>query len=259
MELSACLKALGDPTRFLIFQQLLIRRHCTRSLARKLGYSEATVSQHLKILREAGLVYRERYGYHTHYLPTQEALDFLASSFEAMRQTSLGLDRDSGTCQCEFRRRAEAPKGTEKPAELEKERGIMKIAVTYEDGQVFQHFGHTEAFKLYDVENGAVKASRVIPTDGFGHGALAGFLARQQVDTLICGGIGGGAQAALAEAGIRLFAGVQGSADEAVNALLAGSLAFEENPVCNHHGEHEHGDCHHEDHACGHEEGRCCH
>ena len=77
MDLTLCLKALGDPTRLTIFQQLLIRRHCTRSLSRKLGITEAAVSQHLKVLREAGLVYTERYGYHKHYLPAKEAIEFL--------------------------------------------------------------------------------------------------------------------------------------------------------------------------------------
>ncbi len=94
MDLAVCLKALGDPTRFTIFQQLLIRKHCTRSLSKKLGISEAAISQHLKILWETGMVYKEKYGYHMHYLPTQEALDFLASSFEEMRQASLALNRD---------------------------------------------------------------------------------------------------------------------------------------------------------------------
>ena len=56
----------------------------------------------------------------------------------------------------------------------------MKIAVTYENGQVFQHFGHTEQFKVYNVENGAVTASAVEPTNGSGHGALAGFLRSEE-------------------------------------------------------------------------------
>jgi len=107
MDLAACLKTLGDPTRFKIFQQLLIRKHCTRSLSKKLGITEAAISQHLKILWESGMVYKEKYGYHMHYLPTQEALDFLASSFEEMRQASLALNRDPNVCQCEFRQQAE--------------------------------------------------------------------------------------------------------------------------------------------------------
>nr|MCR4877003.1 winged helix-turn-helix domain-containing protein [Clostridiales bacterium] len=109
MDLTVCLKALGDPTRFGIFQQLLIRKHCTRSLSRKMGITEAAVSQHLKVLREAGLVYGEKYGYHKHYLPAQEAMDFLAASFERMRQASLNLNRDPQACQCEFREAMEQP------------------------------------------------------------------------------------------------------------------------------------------------------
>ena len=122
----------------------------------------------------------------------------------------------------------------------------MKIAVTYENGQVFQHFGHTAQFKLYDVENGTVASSQVVDTNGSGHGALAGFLKDHQVDALICGGIGGGAKAALAEAGIRLYCGASGSADEAAQALLNGTLVYNADIVCSHHHEHErgHDNCH---------------
>lgn len=123
----------------------------------------------------------------------------------------------------------------------------MRIAVTYENGNVFQHFGHTENFKIYDIDNGEIKGSEIVPTNGNGHGALAGFLALHNVDTLICGGIGGGAQNALAEADIKLYGGVSGNADEAVKALLDGTLAFNPDVQCNHHN-HEHGD---EEHTCG--------
>ncbi len=123
----------------------------------------------------------------------------------------------------------------------------MRIAVTYENGMIFQHFGHTAAFKLYDAENGAVLSAAVVPTGDSGHGALAGFLAAQRVDALICGGIGGGARTALAEAGIRLYGGVSGEADEAVKALLAGTLAYDPDVHCDHHA-HEHRE---EAHTCG--------
>ena len=99
----------------------------------------------------------------------------------------------------------------------------MKIAVTYENGEVFQHFGHTEQFKLYEVSGGKLLHTQVVDTNGSGHGALAGLLAQLGVDTLICGGIGGGAQAVLAEANIRLIGGVQGNAGEAVQAFLNGT------------------------------------
>lgn len=112
----------------------------------------------------------------------------------------------------------------------------MKIAVTYENGNVFQHFGHTENFKLYDVEDNQVKESRVFSTNGTGHGALAILLGEQQVDVLICGGIGGGAQQALKDAGIKLYGGVFGSADAAVEAFLKGELSYNPNVMCNHHG-----------------------
>jgi len=123
---------------------------------------------------------------------------------------------------------------------------IMRIAVTYEDGRIFQHFGHTEQFKVYDVEEGKIVSSTVVDTMGSGHGALAGVLTALNADVLICGGIGGGAQMALAAAGIQLFGGVSGDADAAVEALIAGNLAFNPNVKCNHH-DHHHG----EDHSCG--------
>ncbi len=123
----------------------------------------------------------------------------------------------------------------------------MKIAVTYENGQVFQHFGHTEQFKVYQVEDGKIVAQEVVDTNGSGHGALSGFLKGLGVDMLICGGIGGGAQRALAEAGIQFYAGVSGDADAAVQAMLGGSLAYNPNPECSHHGEGHH----HEGHECG--------
>ena len=132
----------------------------------------------------------------------------------------------------------------------------MRIAVTYENGEIFQHFGHTEQFKLYDVEEGEIVAEQVVNTNGTGHGALAGFLKIAQVDSLICGGIGMGAQNALREAGIKLYGGVTGSADSAVRALTAGTLQYDPNAQCGHHGEgHDcghHGHHHSEGHGCGH-------
>ncbi len=133
-----------------------------------------------------------------------------------------------------------------------KEKGnkTMRIAVTYEDGNVFGHFGRTEQFKIYDVEEGRVVDSQIIGTNGEGCGALAGILNIAQVDALICGGIGGGAQMALQEAGIRLYAGASGSADAAVDAFITGELDASGEANCEHH-EHGngnscgHGGCHH--------------
>ena len=116
----------------------------------------------------------------------------------------------------------------------------MKIAVTYENGQVFQHFGHTEFFKIYEVEDGKVVSAEVVDTMGSGHGALAGVLVELGVNTLICGGIGGGARNALGAVGITIYGGVSGDADAAVAALLSDSLNFDPNAKCSHHGEGHH-------------------
>ena len=123
----------------------------------------------------------------------------------------------------------------------------MRIAVTYENGEIFQHFGHTKQFKLYDVADGKIVTEQIVDTNGSGHGALAGFLKTAQADALICGGIGMGARNALAEAGITLYGGVNGSADAAAQALAQGSLQFDPDAKCDHHGHH-----HGEDHDCGH-------
>ncbi len=135
----------------------------------------------------------------------------------------------------------------------------MKIAVTYDNGNIFQHFGRTEFFKVYDVEDNKVVSSQVIGSNGVGHGALAGLLADQSVDVLICGGIGGGAQAALEEAGVELCAGAEGDADQAVEAYLKGELVSS-GANCDHHHEEGHSCGHHEEgHGCGHhEDGHSC-
>ena len=131
---------------------------------------------------------------------------------------------------------------------------IMRIAVTYDDGRIFQHFGRTEEFKVYDVEDGTIKSSAVINTNGQGHGALLGVLDSLGADVLICGGIGGGAQSGVAGMGIELYGGIDGEADEAVKAYLEGKLEQNSNANCNHHHHEESHNCSHG--GCG---GHCHH
>ncbi len=125
----------------------------------------------------------------------------------------------------------------------------MRIAVTYDNGEIFQHFGHTEQFKVYDVEDNQIVKEAIVDTNGQGHGALANFLFQGQVDVLICGGIGGGAQNALAEAGIKLYGGVSGKADDAVAAFIAGKLDYNSDVRCSHHAHSESHSC--GEHSCG--------
>ncbi len=137
----------------------------------------------------------------------------------------------------------------------------MRIAVTYENENIFQHFGHTEQFKVYDVEGGSITDSRIVSSVGSGHGALAGFLSGLSVDAVICGGIGAGAQNALAQAGIKLYGGVSGKADDAVDALLSGKLDYNPDVMCSHHS-HEHGEGHSCGSSCGEDKHGCggnCH
>ena len=145
---------------------------------------------------------------------------------------------DSSQCHCKIRRMK-----------------TMRIAATYENGEVFQHFGHSKRFKIYIIEGSEVVSSVVLPTAGSGHSALAGWLKQNQIDTLICGGIGGGAQQALEAVGIKLYAGVSGDADAAVDALLKGTLRYVSEANCSHHHDHGEGDdCH-----CGDHDGCSCH
>lgn len=126
----------------------------------------------------------------------------------------------------------------------------MRLAVTYdnETEEIFQHFGHTESFKLYIIEDGVITATQIVDTNGTGHGALADMLASVGVSTLICGGIGGGARNALAEVGIEIYPGAMGNADANVESFLAGNLNYDPDTMCNHHGE---------GHTCGGHEGGC--
>ena len=136
----------------------------------------------------------------------------------------------------------------------------MRIAVTYENGEIYQHFGHTESFMIYDCEGGQVVRKVLLPTNGSGHGALAGLLWQIGANELICGGIGGGARVALEQAGIMIYGGCFGKADDAVQALLAGTLTYNPAEMCSHHsGEHSCGehDCGSHGGGCGHHEGSC--
>ena len=135
---------------------------------------------------------------------------------------------------------------------IEKGQTAMRLAVTYENGEIFQHFGRTEHFKLYDIEDGTITNEQIAETGGSGHGALAGFLRSAQVDALICGGIGSGAQMALAEAGVTLYGGVSGNADAAAKAFAEGRLAYDPDAHCDHHDHAGEG------HDCAHDGGHCC-
>lgn len=131
-----------------------------------------------------------------------------------------------------------------------KEVGAMRVATTYENGNIFMHFGRSEQFKIYDIQDGKVLNEQVVGTGGTGHAALAGLLANGGVDTLICGGIGGGAINALAQAGIKVYAGAQGSCDACVEALIAGTLAQNGEVTCGCHG-HDHEQTHEHGDSCG--------
>ncbi len=131
----------------------------------------------------------------------------------------------------------------------------MKIAVTCQNEEVFQHFGHTPEFALFEIVEGRMNGMTIVPTGDSGHGALAQFLSARGVEVLLCGGIGAGALNALADAGIKVVGGVSGHVIEAVGDYLKGTLEARSDFQCRHH-DHEAGhDC--AGHSCGH--GSCGH
>lgn len=116
----------------------------------------------------------------------------------------------------------------------------MKIAVSYANGEVFQHFGKTEFFKIYETEGKRILSGQVVPTDGIGHEALAEFLKGLGVEVVICGGLGDGAMSALENAGIEVCSGAQGDTDLAVDSYLKGQLVST-GTNCSHHEEETEG------------------
>ena len=116
----------------------------------------------------------------------------------------------------------------------------MIVATTYQDGQIFQHFGRCEEFKLYDIQDGKVVSSAVIGSNGYTHGGLVSVLITNRVEVLICGGIGGGARNLIEGQGIKLLPGAQGDSDACVAAFIAGSLEYDPDTECHHHDGGDH-------------------
>lgn len=134
----------------------------------------------------------------------------------------------------------------------------MKIAVPYSDGQVFQHFGKSEQFKIYDTIDDEIISSEIVDTSGSGHSALADFLKEEGAGVLICGGIGIGAVTALQNAGIQILGGAEGEADKCVEEFLGGRLHFGASGCAScssscghHHGDGDEEECDGNISACG--------
>ena len=134
----------------------------------------------------------------------------------------------------------------------------MKIAVPYSDGQVFQHFGKSEQFKIYNTIDDEIISSEIVDTSGSGHSALADFLKEKGAGVLICGGIGVGAVTALQNAGIQILGGAEGEADKCVEEFLGGRLHFGaagcascSSSCGHHHGDGDEEECDGNISACG--------
>lgn len=221
---------------------LTVDEYETIRLIDKKGFSQKQCSEHMKIARTTvQQIYTLARKKLADMLVEGLALKIEGGDYQLCTGTGdfHGCD---GCFKYQIRRQYKKPKG-----EM-----IMRIAVTFENDEIFQHFGHTKQFKIYDIEDGQVITSQVIDSSGSGHGALAGVLSALNVDMLICGGIGGGARIALESAGIKLYGGASGNADQAVEALLAGTLDFNPNASCSHHGAHHPHDGSCSEHPCSH-------
>lgn len=130
----------------------------------------------------------------------------------------------------------------------------MIVAVTYENGSVFQHFGHTKQLKIYIIEDKCIKEEKILEVDENGHGALVELLVSNKVDILICGGIGNGAKEGLKNANIKFYGGVSGNADIVVKDFINGNLQYDINAHCEHHEHNEHScnehKCNEDKHGC---------
>ena len=248
------LRAISDKTRFRIVTKLLNHDVCAGAIARRLGISDAAVSQHMKVLREAGLVTSERRGYFTHFSVDRDAIRELADLLQTMSGWERRLcDPDLEGCTAIRRERCSVGKclsGCSRVAGgrcsgctvITNKHGdkTMKVAVTYENGEIFQHFGRTEQFKVYEIQDGRVVSSEVVGSDGKGHGELVGVLRQMGVSVLICGGLGMGARQGLEASGIRVCSGNTGSADVAAERFADGTLEMHSEATCHHHDGEEH-------------------
>lgn len=114
----------------------------------------------------------------------------------------------------------------------------MKVAVTYENGMIFQHFGKTRYMKIFDIDGDNIKSFDIVSMGENSHHSIASYIKELGVDTLICGGIGQGAVDALNSLGITIYAGNSGNADVAIFELLDGRLKKNSNANCTHHHDH---------------------
>ena len=130
----------------------------------------------------------------------------------------------------------------------------MRIAIPFYEGLIFQHFGHSKQFKIFEIENHQVLMECIVAPEGSGHEAVAELLRSMDVRVVICGNIGEGAMEALTDAGILFYGGVTGEADEAITALVNGKLAYDPNIKCA-----EHHDCGGDCSSCGSDCGGCAH
>ncbi len=112
-----------------------------------------------------------------------------------------------------------------------------KIAVASENGVVTGHFGHCEAFHIFDAEAGQIIKTEIVPNPGHRPGFLPNFLNDMGVNVIISGGMGGGAVEIFNEKGIEVIVGAEGNSQEVAEMYLKGMLKST-GSVCNHDHEH---------------------
>ena len=116
---------------------------------------------------------------------------------------------------------------------------MLRIAVATDNGMVTGHFGHCQEFMLFDTQNETIQNTETIANPGHKPGFLPNFLADRGVNTIISGGMGGGAVDIFNSRDVEVIVGAQGDARAAVEAYLKGELEST-GSVCHEHQHYDH-------------------
>ncbi len=102
MDIMNQLKAISDPTRYKIISLLLDRHYCVRIISKKLNISESAVSQHMKVLKDADIIYGKKLGYYMHYIVKTNTLGIIMDEMSRMLQAAEQSSKEVKNCFCEY-------------------------------------------------------------------------------------------------------------------------------------------------------------
>ena len=111
----------------------------------------------------------------------------------------------------------------------------MLVAITYENGEVFMHYGKTRQFIIFELDNNEIKSERIIDCGEYSHHTLADLLKLNNVDVVICGGCGVHAIESLEAKNIKVYNGACGDVHNVINEYINGKLKFNGATMCDCH------------------------